>query len=152
VIDGSNVAMSHGNNKVFSVKGIEIVVRYFEGRGHHKIVAFVPQFRDKPSQTNDRSLLNKLIDEGRVSLTPSREVDNQRINSYDDTFVLDYAALHGGVVVTRDNYRDLINEKKEWREVVEKRILMQTFVGDDVIFPHDPLGRTGPTLDDFLKF
>jgi len=152
VIDGSNVAMSHGNNKVFSVKGIEIVVRYFEGRGHHKIVAFVPQFRDKPSQTNDRSLLNKLIDEGRVILTPSREVDNQRINSYDDTFVLDYAALHGGVVVTRDNYRDLINEKKEWREVVEKRILMQTFVGDDVIFPHDPLGRTGPTLDDFLKF
>ena len=38
MIDGSNVAMSHGNNKVFSVKGIEIVVRYFEGRGHHKIV------------------------------------------------------------------------------------------------------------------
>lgn len=67
--------------------------------------AFVPQYRDKLYQTNDRGLLNKLIDEGRVTLTPSREVDNQRINSYDDTFILDYAALHGGVVVTRDNYR-----------------------------------------------
>jgi len=152
VIDGSNVAMSHGKNKVFSVKGIEIVVRYFEARGHQKIVAFVPQYRDKLYQTNDRGLLNKLIDEGRVTLTPSREVDNQRINSYDDTFILDYAALHGGVVVTRDNYRDLINEKSEWRQVIEKRILMQTFVGDDIIFPHDPLGRTGPSLDDFLKF
>ena len=41
--------------------------------------------------------------------TPSREVDNQRIVSYDDTFVLDYVAKHGGVVVTRDNFKDLAN-------------------------------------------
>merc|ERR1712228_931509 len=100
----------------------------------------------KFNQSSDKKLLDSLETQGYVTFTPSREVDNQRINSYDDTFVLDYAALHGGVVVTRDNYRDLINERKEWREVVEKRILMQTFVGDDVIFPHDPLGRTGPTL------
>jgi hypothetical protein len=29
IIDGSNVAMSHGRSNVFSVKGIQIVVGYF---------------------------------------------------------------------------------------------------------------------------
>ena len=87
-----------------------------------------------------------------MSFTPSRTVDGAHINSYDDTFILDYAAQHGAIVVTRDQYRDLINEKPEWREVIEKRILMQTFIGDDLMFPHDPLGRGGPNLDTFLRF
>ena len=133
VIDGSNVAMSHGNNSRFSVKGIDIVVKYFQERGHTRIVAFVPQFRSKVGQSSDKALLDKLVNTGHVVLTPSREVDNVRISSYDDTYVLDYAAKHGGIVVTRDNFRDLVDKKPEWREVVESRILMQTFVGDDLM-------------------
>ena len=169
VIDGSNVAMSHGMNTLFSSKGIELVVKYFRARGHQKIVAFVPQFRNKPNQSTDRELLEQLHKSGNLVYTPSREVGNTRITSYDDTFILDYAAMHGGVVITRDNYRDLANvsnsygynkmmivmflqEKAAWLEVVQKRILMPTFVGDDLMFPHDPLGRNGPTLDAFLKF
>ena len=47
----------------------------------------------------------------------------------------------------------LPQEKPEWHEVVEKRILMPTFVGeDDLMWPHDPLGRGGPSLDQFLNF
>ena len=152
VIDGSNVAMNHGERKVFSVKGIEIVVRYFESRGHKKITAFVPEFRKKFNQSSDHRLLKRLEDEQRVSFTPSRTVDGAHINHYDDTCILDYAAQHGAIVVTRDQYRDLINQKLEWREVIEKRILMQTFVGDDLMFPHDPLGRGGPNLDTFLRY
>ena len=152
VIDGSNVAMNHGQKKVFSVRGIDLVVRYFENRGHKRITAFVPEFRKKFNQSSDQKLLEKLEEEQRVSFTPSRTVDGVHINSYDDTFILDYAAQHGAIVVTRDQYRDLINEKPEWREVIEKRILMQTFVGDDLMFPHDPLGRGGPNLDTFLRF
>ena len=79
-------------------------------------------------------------------------VNNQVISSYDDTFVLDYAAQHGAVVVTRDNYRDLVNKKAEWDLVIRERILMPTFVGDDIMWPHDPLGRRGTSLDEFLKF
>ena len=45
-----------------------------------------------------------------------------------------------------------MQEKAAWLEVVQKRILMPTFVGDDLMFPHDPLGRNGSTLDAFLKF
>jgi len=153
VIDGSNVAMAHGKNKVFSSKGIKIVADHFKKNGHSKIVAFVPQFRKKSGQVVDRAVLQELEEEGVVVFTPSREVDRERITSYDDTFVLDYAAKHGGVVVTKDNYRDLAHSKPEWMEVVKKRILMPTFVGEDeVMWPHDPLGRGGLTLDQFLSF
>ena len=46
----------------------------------------------------------------------------------------------------------LTQEKTAWLEVVKNRILMPTFVGDDLMFPHDPLGRSGPSLDRFLRF
>lgn len=152
MIDGSNVAMAHGKNKVFSAKGIKIVADHFKKNGHSTVVAFVPQFRNKSGQVADPAVLEGLEEEGVVVFTPSREVDRERITSYDDTFVLDYAAKHGGVVVTRDNYRDLAHSKPEWLEVVKKRILMPTFVGDEVMWPHDPLGRGGLTLDQFLSF
>ena len=153
VIDGSNVAMAHGKNKVFSAKGIKIVADHFKQNGHRTIVAFVPQFRKKSGQVVDRAVLEELEEEGVVVFTPSREVDRERITSYDDTFVLDYAAKHGGIVVTKDNYRDLAHSKPEWMEVVKNRILMPTFVGEDeVMWPHDPLGRGGLTLDQFLSF
>ena len=107
VIDGSNVAMSHGMDSVFSAKGIELVVKFFTARGHKKVVAFVPQFRSKYNMSTDRKLLEQLYKSGTLVYTPSREVGCTRISSYDDAFILDYAAMHGGVVITRDNYRDL---------------------------------------------
>ena len=43
-------------------------------------------------------------------------------------YILKMAASDGGVVVSNDNYRDLINESPEFKEVVEKRLLMYSFV------------------------
>ena len=88
VIDGSNVAMSHGVNNIFSVRGIELTIDYFKSRGHKEIVAFLPQWRSKYNQSSDKQLLDKLEGDRFIIFTPSREVDNQRINSYDDTFIL----------------------------------------------------------------
>ena len=34
VIDGSNVAMLHGNKEAFSCKGIQICIDWFKSRGH----------------------------------------------------------------------------------------------------------------------
>lgn len=61
------------------------------------------------------------------------------------------AAESDGVVVSNDNYRDLANENLEFKKVVEERLLMYSFVADRFMPPDDPLGRAGPTLDNFLR-
>lgn len=50
VIDGSNVAMSHGNKDRFSCKGIAIAVDFFRKRGHKNISVFVPTWRKESSK------------------------------------------------------------------------------------------------------
>ena len=50
VIDGSNVAMSHGNKNVFSCKGIRICVAWFQEHGHKDITVFVPMWRKEASK------------------------------------------------------------------------------------------------------
>ena len=66
---------------------------------------------------------------------------------------MQYSALEGAIMVTNDNYRDLLNEGPEMREAIEKRLLMFTFMpGGTLMFPQDPLGRGGPTLEEFLRF
>ena len=50
IIDGSNVAMSHGNKERFSCKGIRICVDWFKNRGHKEITVFVPLWRKESSK------------------------------------------------------------------------------------------------------
>lgn len=70
---------------------------------------------------------------------------------YDDRYILRLAAEIDGIVVSNDNYRDLAQESPEFRKVIEERILMYTFVNDRFMPPDDPLGRSGPTLENFLR-
>ncbi|XP_076466687.1 uncharacterized protein LOC143297953 isoform X2 [Babylonia areolata] len=153
VIDGSNVAMSHGKN-VFSCRGIKIAVDWFRQRGHEEITVFVPQWRKETSRPDtpitDQEILTELEKEGVVVFTPARRIKGRRVVCYDDRFVLKLAAETNGIVVSNDNYRDLLNENKEYRTVVDERLLMYTFVNDRFMPPEDPLGRRGPTLSNFL--
>lgn len=64
---------------------------------------------------------------------------------------MDIASQNDGVVVSNDNYRDLVNERPEFKKVVEDRLLMYTFANDRFMPPDDPLGRKGPSLDNFLR-
>ncbi|XP_065220254.1 probable ribonuclease ZC3H12C isoform X2 [Planococcus citri] len=155
VIDGSNVAMSHGNKEVFSCRGIKICVDWFRSRGHNEITVFVPKWRkEAPRADNlviDQEILNELERERLLVFTPSREIRGKRMVCYDDRYILKLAADNDGIVVSNDNYRDLIQECPEFRKVIEERILMYSFVNDRFMPPDDPLGRSGPTLDNFLK-
>ena len=83
-----------------------------------------------------------------------REVGKDRIASFDHQYGLDYAAKHGGVVVTQDDFKELVNKMLGWAEVVQKRILTPTFVHgrDEVLWPKDPLGKDSPSLQEFLSF
>ncbi|XP_028175010.1 probable ribonuclease ZC3H12B isoform X1 [Ostrinia furnacalis] len=155
VIDGSNVAMSHGNKEVFSCRGIEICVDWFRSRGHKDVTVFVPKWRKEASRPDnpvaERDALERLERARVLVYTPSRLVGGKRLVCYDDRYILRLAAETDGVVVSNDNYRDLAAESPEFRKVVEERILMYSFVNDRFMPPDDPLGRAGPTLDAFLR-
>ncbi|XP_058701741.1 NEDD4-binding protein 1 isoform X2 [Poecile atricapillus] len=122
IIDGSNVAISHGLRKFFSCRGIAIAVDYFWKRGHRNITVFVPQWRTRrdPSIT-EQNFLTQLEDVGILSLTPARMVLGARIAAHDDRFLLHLAAKTGGVIVTNDNFREFVTESFAWREIIQKR-------------------------------
>ncbi|XP_068624141.1 uncharacterized protein [Battus philenor] len=149
VVDGSNVAMQHTLGKEFSVKGLKICIDYFVRRGHN-VKAFVPHFRCKFGKSTDPRLLDRLERQGLVIYTPSREIQGRMITSYDDRYIVQCAAEFDGVVVSTDQYRDLLQENPRWRSIIENRLLQFTWVGDMIMFPQDPLGRNGPTLRQFL--
>ncbi|KAL7730073.1 hypothetical protein ACLKA6_009355 [Drosophila palustris] len=153
VIDGSNVALSHGNNTIFSCRGIRICVDWFRQRGHRHITAFVPNWRKELANNNitEQELLYELEHERVLVFTPSRHLDGKRVSCYDDRFILKLAVETDGIVVSNDNYRDLLLESNEFRKVVQERLLMYSFVDDIFMPPDDPLGRSGPTLDMFLR-
>ncbi|KAJ1521357.1 hypothetical protein ONE63_003033 [Megalurothrips usitatus] len=155
VIDGSNVAMSHGNKEVFSCRGLRLCVDWFRARGHSEITVFVPKWRKEAARPDnlvtEQAILGDLERERLLVYTPSRLVGGKRLVCYDDRYVLRLAADTGGVVVSNDNYRDLAQENAEFRKVVEERILMYSFVNDRFMPPDDPLGRQGPSLDQFLR-
>ncbi|XP_027970638.1 protein KHNYN [Eumetopias jubatus] len=152
VIDGSNVAMVHGLQHYFSSRGIAIAVQYFWDRGHRDITVFVPQWRfSKDAKVREGHFLQKLYSLSLLSLTPSRVMDGKRISSYDDRFMVKLAEETDGVIVSNDQFRDLAEESEKWMAIIRERLLPFTFVGNLFMVPDDPLGRNGPTLDEFLK-
>ncbi|XP_073411086.1 NEDD4-binding protein 1 isoform X2 [Dendrobates tinctorius] len=152
IIDGSNVAISHGLQKFFSCRGIAIAVEYFWNKGHRNITVFVPQWRTKrdPNIT-EQQFLQQLEELGILSFTPSRTVLGSRICSHDDRFLLHLAEKTGGIIVTNDNLREFVVESAAWTKIIKERLLQFTFAGDIFMIPDDPLGRHGPKLDNFLS-
>ncbi|XP_068954063.1 protein KHNYN [Petaurus breviceps papuanus] len=152
IIDGSNVAMIHGLQHFFSCRGIALAVQYFWDRGHREITVFVPRCRlRKDAKVKERHFLTKLQSLSLLSVTPSRIVEGKKITSYDDRFVVRLAEETDGIIVSNDQFRDLSDESVKWAEIIRERLLPFTFVGNIFMVPDDPLGREGPTLDEFLK-
>uniref|UniRef100_A0A8B9WSA1 Zinc finger CCCH-type containing 12A n=1 Tax=Bos mutus grunniens TaxID=30521 RepID=A0A8B9WSA1_BOSMU len=155
VIDGSNVAMSHGNKDVFSCRGILLAVNWFLERGHTDITVFVPSWRKEQPRPDvpitDQHILRDLEKKKILVFTPSRRVGGKRVVCYDDRFIVKLAFESDGIVVSNDTYRDLQGERQEWKRFIEERLLMYSFVNDKFMPPDDPLGRHGPSLDNFLR-
>ncbi|CAL4063766.1 unnamed protein product, partial [Meganyctiphanes norvegica] len=155
VIDGSNVAMSHGNKSTFSCRGLRICVDWFRARGHTQITVFVPTWRKEAPRWDapitDRELLLDLESEGYLVFTPSRVCGGKRIVMYDDRYILNEALQSQAIVVSNDNYRDLATENRDYHRIVEENLLMFSWVNGRFVPPDDPLGRNGPTLDVFLR-
>ncbi|KAG8508930.1 putative ribonuclease ZC3H12D [Galemys pyrenaicus] len=164
VIDGSNVAMSHGNKEAFSCRGIQLAVDWFRERGHTYIKVFVPSWRKEPPRSDtpiragltprapaEQHVLEELERQAVLVYTPSRKVSGKRVVCYDDRYIVKVAFREDGIIVSNDNYRDLQSENPEWKWFIEQRLLMFSFVNDRFMPPDDPLGRRGPTLSNFLS-
>ena len=140
---------------MFSCKGILLAVEWFRKRGHQQVTVFVPSWRKEPSRPEspimEQDILHELEKEGCLVFTPSRRIGNKRIVCYDDRFILNLATITEGVIVSNDNYRDLIDENQKWRVAIEQRLLMFAFVNDIFMVPEDPLGRHGPRLEEMLQ-
>ena len=78
----------------------------------------------------DQEILTQLEQERCLSFTPARRVGGRRVVCYDDRYILQLASEVNGIVVSNDNYRDLLNEKPEFKKVIEERLLMYSFAGD----------------------
>ncbi|XP_068198796.1 probable ribonuclease ZC3H12D isoform X2 [Antennarius striatus] len=155
VIDGSNVAMSHGDKKVFSCQGIQLAVNWFWDKGIQDITVFIPMWRKEQRRTEalitDQHVLHELEKRKILVYTPSRNVDGKRVVCYDDRYIVKHAFDSDGIIVSNDNYRDLQIENPQWKKFIEDRLLMYTFANDKFMPPDDPLGRNGPTIHDFLR-
>ncbi|KAI3356065.1 hypothetical protein L3Q82_017329 [Scortum barcoo] len=145
----------HGNKEVFSCQGIQLAVDWFLERGHRDITVFVPAWRKEQSRPDalitDQEILRRLEKEKILVFTPSRRVQGRRVVCYDDRFIVKLAHESDGIIVSNDNYRDLANEKPEWKKFIDERLLMYSFVNDKFMPPDDPLGRHGPSLENFLR-
>uniref|UniRef100_A0A914RQR7 RNase NYN domain-containing protein n=1 Tax=Parascaris equorum TaxID=6256 RepID=A0A914RQR7_PAREQ len=132
VIDGSNIAMTHGRKEVFSCRGIRDCVQFFRDRGHTDILVFVPQFRREAARSDcpitDQHILLELEDENVLVWTPSRRIGGRRIVCHDDRYILKTAEEKDAVIVSNDEYRDLVKENPQYRKLVEQRLLMYSFV------------------------
>lgn len=128
---------------------------YFVKRGHTQIKAIIPRFRRGNSDTDCPTLNPELLDELEndqyLSYTPSRYVNNKLILPYDDRFIISAATHYDAIIVSNDNYRDLMNEDPEWKRVIQRNLLQYTFIGDLFMIAQDPMGRNGPSLDEFLS-
>jgi len=78
----------------------------------------------------DQDILGELERERILVFTPSRLVGGKRTVCYDDRYVLRLALEVDGIVVSNDNYRDLVAESPDFKKVVEERTLMYSFVND----------------------
>jgi hypothetical protein len=147
IIDGSNVAMSHGKHKAFSSRGIKIAVDHFLELGHTNVVAMVPQYRSRVSNhkfpTLEPELLEKMQKSDNLVYTPDQ--------SYDDRFIVKAAVRYKGLIVSNDKYFDLMTEKDDWKDYIRNNRIGFAFVGDFFQVPDDPMGRKGPKLQEMLS-
>lgn len=150
IIDGNNVAYAHTCGQAFSVKGLDICIQYFKKLGH-EVKAVVPQYRLKKEKTTDQKLMEELYKNGDVLLSPSKNLPGQKSSSYDDRLIISVAEKFDGVVISNDNYCDLLAENESWKKIIETRVVGYTWAMDAFFLPDDPYGRHGPKLKDMLE-
>ena len=114
--------MAMGRHQGFRAEALTIVYEYFSKDGF-EVIIFLPRSRYNKCwhDPREREILDTLERASILSITPSRKTDTQRWDSYDDRYIVQYAAKHKGIIVSNDNYRDLLEESEDYRDQIENR-------------------------------
>lgn len=139
-IDGSNVALNHGNDgKYFSWAGIRLCVDWFVNKKHDVIKVIVPE----NLCGIDNHDLNYLKDHNFLLPTPT--------GFNDDEFILQDAFENKGLIVSNDQFRNETFKKKELKQFVDSNRLAYIF--DDGVFMISSrnCGPFGPTTNELLS-
>lgn len=75
--------------------------------------------------STDPVTLDKLYKAGKVLYSPCKNLPNHRSTCYDDRFILDLADKFDAAVVSRDYYRDLLNENPSKRKIKLASLLIK---------------------------
>ncbi|KAM8782625.1 protein NYNRIN isoform 1-T1 [Rhynchonycteris naso] len=146
----ANQLVRHGLQHFFSCRGIAMAVQYFWNRGHREVTVFVPTWQLKKNRrVRESHFLTKLHSLKMLSITPSQLENGKKITTYDYRFMIKLAEETDGIIVTNEQLHILMNNSKKL--MVKDRLLPFTFAGNLFMVPDDPLGRDGPTLDEFLR-
>lgn len=117
VIDAANIGWAHGHNVAFSSVGIKIAVDYFKQFGDKvSVKCFLPSqyYRRRPvgdsrgnavMQTNEWEIIDTLVSLGTLIIVPAGDSD--------DEYIITYARLHNGFVVSNDFYSDHVFKLQE---------------------------------------
>jgi hypothetical protein len=171
IVDSNDVgSSSHLNKQVFNFSRVKQVVDFFEKR-QHKIYVILSQWRKEQimginnmvsggqssQSTNatvnaERQALLEMEQKDQVQYTPSKKVGGKRIVCDDDSCMLKLACNNKGIIVSNDNFKRFLNHNEDFKLVIEERVLMYSFIGDTFMPAEDPLGKGGPSLDNFLRF
>jgi hypothetical protein len=108
--------------------------------------------RGASTYTSDQLALIEIERKNQMHYTPSKMLGAKRISSDDDTQILKLAAAKGAVIVSNDNFKRFRNHNVEFKLVVDERVLMYSFIDDEFMPADNLLGKTGPSLDNFLRF
>ncbi|GMS79267.1 hypothetical protein PENTCL1PPCAC_1442, partial [Pristionchus entomophagus] len=150
-LNGVEVGFAYAQNDVdkrLSVRGLTIALFHFIAAGH-QVLALLPHcfklYREKSTDHEELMALHRM---NLVEFTPGYGSDK-----YVEVNRLAAGAAYEsrGCVVARSQMHAVVMERPCLEEIVERRLLMPSFMGEDIIFPIDgPLGRIGPSLAETL--
>ncbi|GMR34546.1 hypothetical protein PMAYCL1PPCAC_04741, partial [Pristionchus mayeri] len=150
-LNGVEVGFAYAQNDVdkrLSVRGLTIALFHFLASGH-QVLALLPHcFKLYQEKSTDHNELMQLHRMNLVEFTPGYGSDKYvEVNR----LAAGAAFESGGCVVARSQMHAVVSERPCLEEIVERRLLMPSFMGEDIIFPIDgPLGRIGPSLAETL--
>lgn len=160
IIDGCNVAFGFGSQhsfgftRVFAVRGIELCVDHFLARGHKEIVVILPiEYKTKCGRGKAYDVLIKLETDGYINYVHPCRHENEILKQYDDWYIIQSAMDANGIIVSRDNYSDLMGtDTLPLDNFIRTRVLSYMWFDDQLILPTHPNGPGGIELDEFLRF